>query len=42
MSKSIEKDRRSVKRLRSEEIESVIINTAFEDLLEQGFRAVTL
>jgi AcrR family transcriptional regulator len=42
MSKSIEKGRRSVKRLRPEEIEAVIINTAFEDLLEHGFRAVTV
>jgi AcrR family transcriptional regulator len=42
MSKSIEKDRRSVKRLRPEEIEAVIIDTAFEDLLEHGFRAVTV
>jgi hypothetical protein len=39
MSKSIENDRRSVKRLRPEEIGAVIINTAFEDLLEHGFRA---
>jgi hypothetical protein len=37
MSKSLEKDRRSVKRLRPEEIEAVIINTVFEDLLEHGF-----
>ena len=42
MSKSIEKDRRSAKRLRPEEIETVIIDTAFEDLLEHGFRAVTI
>ena len=42
MSKSIEKDRRSVKRLRPEEIETVIINTVFEDLREHGFRAVTV
>jgi AcrR family transcriptional regulator len=42
ISKSIEKDRRSVKRLRPEEIETVIIDTAFEDLLEHGFRAVTV
>ena len=42
MSKSIEKDRRSVKRLRPEEIEAVIINIAFEDLREHGFRAVTV
>ena len=42
MSKRIEKDRRSVKRLRPEEIETVIIDTAFEDLLEHGFRAVTV
>ena len=42
MSKSIEKDRRSVKRLRPEEIEAVIISTVFEELLENGFRAVTI
>src|ERR1700709_1302672 len=42
MSKSIEKDRRSVKRLRPKEIETVIIDTAFEELLEHGFRAVTV
>jgi AcrR family transcriptional regulator len=42
MSKSIEKDRMPVKRLRPEEIEAVILNTAFEDLLEHGFRAVTV
>jgi AcrR family transcriptional regulator len=42
MSKRIEKDRRSVKRLRPEEIEAVIINTVFEDLQEHGFRAVTV
>jgi len=42
MSKSIEKDRRSGKRLRPEEIETVIIDTVFEDLLEHGFRAVTV
>ena len=42
MSKRIEKDRRSVKRLRPEEIEAMIINTAFEELLEHGFRAVTV
>ena len=42
MSKRIEKDRRSVKRLRPEEIEAVIIDTVFEDLLEHGFRAVTV
>ena len=42
MSKSIEKDRRSVKRLRPEDIEAVIINTTFEDLREHGFRAVTV
>jgi hypothetical protein len=36
MSKSIEKDRRSVKRLRPEESETTILNTAFEDLLELG------
>jgi AcrR family transcriptional regulator len=42
MSKSMEKDRRSGKRLRPEEIETTILNTAFEDLLEHGFRAVTV
>src|ERR1700738_1319070 len=42
MSKSIEKDRRSVKRLRPEEIETVIIDTVFEDLQKHGFRAVTV
>src|SRR5258708_32149040 len=42
MLKRIEKDRRSVKRLRPEEIEAVIIDTVFEDLLEHGFRAVTV
>src|ERR1700730_12333972 len=42
MSKWIKKDRRSVKRLRPEEIEAMIINTAFEELLEHGFRAVTI
>jgi AcrR family transcriptional regulator len=42
MSKSIETDRRSGKRLRPEEIETVIIDTVFEDLLEHGFRAVTV
>ena len=42
MSKRVEKDRRSVKRLRPEEIEVVIIDTVFEDLLEYGFRAVTV
>ena len=42
MSKRIEKDKRSVKRLRPEEIEAVIINTVFEDLQEHGFRAVTV
>src|SRR5258708_6640357 len=42
MSKSIEKDRRSAKRLRPEEIEAVIMNTAGEAFLEQGFRAVTV
>ena len=31
-----------MKRLRPEEIETMILNTAFEDLLEQGFRAVTV
>ena len=39
MSKSIEKDRRSVKRLRPEEIETVIIDTVFEGLQKHGFRA---
>ena len=42
MSKRIEKDKRSVKRLRPEEIEAVIIDTVFEDLLVHGFRAVTV
>src|SRR3984893_13203687 len=42
MSKSIEQDRRSVKRFRPEEIETIIIDTAFEDLLEHAFRAVTI
>ena len=42
MSKSIEKDRRSVKRLRPEEIEILIIDTAFANLREHGFRAVTV
>jgi AcrR family transcriptional regulator len=42
MSKSIEKDRRSVKRLRPEQIEAVIISTVFDELLENGFRAVTI
>jgi AcrR family transcriptional regulator len=42
MSKRIEKDRRPVKRLRPEEIEAVVINTVFQDLLEHGFRAVTV
>jgi AcrR family transcriptional regulator len=42
MSKSIEKARRPVKRLRPEEIETVIIDTAFAALREQGFRAVTV
>ena len=31
-----------MKRLRPEQIEAVIISTAFEDLLEHGFRAVTV
>jgi AcrR family transcriptional regulator len=31
-----------VKRLRPEEIEALIINTAFEELMEHGFRAVTV
>src|SRR5580704_12551485 len=42
MSKSIENDRRSVKRLRPEEIKTVIIDTVFEDLQKHGFRAVTV
>ena len=42
MSKSIEKDRRSVKRVRPEEIETVIIDTVFENLQKHGFRAVTI
>src|SRR5260370_38793783 len=42
MSKSIEQDRRSMKRLRPEEIETMIIDTVFEDLLEHGFRRVTV
>jgi AcrR family transcriptional regulator len=42
MSKSIEKDKTSVKRLRPQEIEAVIIDTAFEELLEHGFRSVTV
>src|SRR6202046_4381747 len=42
MSKSIEKDRRSGKRLRPEQIEAVIISTVFDELLENGFRAVTI
>src|ERR1700704_2333360 len=42
MSKNIEKDRRAVKSLRPEEIENVIIDTAFEGPLEHGFRAVTV
>ena len=41
-SKRVEKDGRSVKRLRPEQIEAVIISTVFEDLLEHGFRAVTV
>jgi len=35
-------DRRPVKRLRPEEIETVIIDTAFASLREHGFRAVTV
>jgi hypothetical protein len=31
-----------VKRLRPEEIEAVIINTAFEELQERGLRAVRI
>jgi AcrR family transcriptional regulator len=42
MSKRIEKDRSSVKRLRPEEIEGVIINAVFENLLAHGFRALTV
>jgi AcrR family transcriptional regulator len=42
MPKRIERDRSSVKRLRPEEIEAVIINAVFEDLLAHGFRAVTV
>ncbi len=42
MSKRIEKDGKSVKRLRPEQIEAVIISTVFEELLENGFRAVTI
>jgi AcrR family transcriptional regulator len=42
MSKRIEKDGRSVKRLRPGQIEAVIISTVFEELLENGFRAVTI
>src|SRR5258708_738489 len=42
MSKHIEKDGRSVKRLRPEQIEAVIISTVFDELLENGFRAVTI
>src|SRR5882757_3466665 len=42
MLKRIEKDGRSVKRLRPDEIEAVIIDTVFEDLLARGFRAVTV
>ena len=42
MPKRIEKDGRSVKRLRPEQIEAVIISTVFEELLENGFRAVTI
>jgi AcrR family transcriptional regulator len=41
-SKSIAKDRRSAKRLRPQEIEAAIIDTAFEDLREHGFRGVTI
>jgi len=42
MPKRVEKDGRSVKRLRPEQIEAVIISTVFEELLENGFRAVTI
>jgi AcrR family transcriptional regulator len=42
MPKRIEKNGRSVKRLRPEQIEAVIISTVFEELLEHGFRAVTI
>jgi len=42
MSKRVEKNRRSVKRPSSEQIEAVIISTVCEDLLEHGFRAVTI
>ncbi|HEX4309529.1 MAG TPA: TetR/AcrR family transcriptional regulator [Acidobacteriaceae bacterium] len=42
MSKRVEKDRRSVKRLRPRQIEAVIISTVFDELLEKGFRAVTI
>ena len=42
MPKRIEKDGRSVERLRPEQIEAVIISTVFEELLENGFRAVTI
>src|SRR5258708_37486791 len=42
MSKSMDKDRKSGKRLRPEEIGDVILNTAFEELQEHGFRAVTV
>jgi AcrR family transcriptional regulator len=42
MSKNTGNDRRPVKRLSPQEIEAVVINTVFEDLLEHGFRAVTV
>jgi AcrR family transcriptional regulator len=42
MSKRIEKDERSVKRLLPGQIEALIISTVFEELLENGFRAVTI
>jgi len=42
MPKRIEKDERSVRRLRPGQIEAVIISTVFDELLENGFRAVTI
>jgi AcrR family transcriptional regulator len=42
MSKRIEKDKRSLKRLRPAQIEAVIISTVFDELLKNGFRAVTV
>src|SRR5258708_6532758 len=42
MLKRIETDRRSVKRLRPEEIEAVIIDPVFEALLDAGLREVTV